>query len=707
MTLNPLFLLCFLLFVFPIAVSARPLADATSAQESQWEQQRAAYKQALQLLASGDREQFRAAAEQLRDYALYPDLKYREHLRYINQLTEQDVRAFMQAYGDSVLSLRLHQQWIQYLADKKDWKAYLQAYRPGQFSAQYDCYYYWGQYKVGNREEAFAGARKLWLVGTSQHDACNPLFGVWQTTNKIDGSLAWERMALAIDNHQLQLARHLESFLPNAEKPIAQEWRELHRDPTRLKNLNRYRAWGDKAKPLIKTGFARLIRSNRDLALLLWPQYETAFHFNDDEKAVLLGDMAFVLGANYTDNADYWLAQALQYETNRSLAPLAVRNALRKKEWTRVRSWLALIDEADQDEAEWRYWTARADRSIGPIDPAKLPRIRIDEHRVDFLSFQQRFQQALYNPQDFFLLLPESIVHRYFAYANPTATLQTLSQERHYYGFLSSELLRKPLNLNAKSMPITKKQLLEMASRPAIQRARELYLQGEIMQSRIEWHYTINRMHEEDRAVAAQLAHLWHWNHAAIIAAARSSAFDDLDIRFPTAHHASVVRHTNSAGIEPDWVYAVIRQESAFLSTARSPVGAQGLMQIMPGTARQLARDMRIAVPSPQQMLEPDINIRMGTFYLKQLLERFDGNIILATAAYNAGPHRAKAWQPRYTAMEGDIWVDTIPFKETREYVKNILTYQAIYRHHLGREVALTSALASIPAYQPDATVQR
>src|SRR5690606_36440208 len=121
----------------------------------------------------------------------------------------------------------------------------------------------------------------------------------------------------------------------------------------------------------------------------------------------------------------------------------------------------------------------------------------------------------------------------------------------------------------------------------------------------------------------------------------------DLDIRFPTAHRKAVLQHASSAGIEPDWVYAVIRQESAFLPAARSPVGAQGLMQIMPGTARQLARDMRIAVPSAKQMLEPDINIRMGTFYLKQLLEQFDGNIILATASYNAGPHRAKAWQPR------------------------------------------------------------
>lgn len=707
MTINKLFLLCFLAFIFPASLTASTLPLLTAAQEQHWESQRSAYRNALQLLSRDERERFRQEAEKLQDYALYPDLKFREYSRYMSSLTQQDVDDFLRDYGDSVLSLRLRQQWIQFLASRKDWKSYVQQYRPGQYAAQFDCHYYWGQYKLGNRDEAFDGARKLWLVGKSQHDACNPLFGVWKTTNKIDGALAWERLALAMDQNQLQLASHLETFLPGEQRAIAKEWREVYRDPTRLKNLSRYQPWGAKAKPLLKTGFSRLVRKNADLALQLWPRYEQAFDFNQDEKAVLLGDLAYVLGANYADSAGFWLSQALQYDSNRTLAPLAIRNALRKKEWVRVRSWLALVEDQARDEPEWRYWTARADQRIGPINPEKMPRIRIDQHRVDVLTFHQHFLAALYKKQDFFTLLPDSVLYRHFAHAEPTDSLRGLAKERNYYGFLSSELLGQPLNLNLQTTGVTEEQLREMAARPAIQRARELFLMDEVYGSRLEWQYTINSMSEADRSVAAHLAYLWEWNNAAILAAARSTAYDNLEMRFPTMFRDTVVKHSNEYGVDADWVYSVIRQESAFLPTARSPVGAQGLMQIMPPTARQLARDMRIAVPSPKELLKPEVNIRMGTFYLKQLMDQFNGNIILATASYNAGPHRAKAWQPKYNPMEGDIWVDTIPFKETREYVKNILTYQAIYRHHLGQDVALSTALASIPARQPNTTAAR
>ena len=132
-----------------------------------------------------------------------------------------------------------------------------------------------------------------------------------------------------------------------------------------------------------------------------------------------------------------------------------------------------------------------------------------------------------------------------------------------------------------------------------------------------------------------------------------------------------------------------------------------GMMQIMPRTAKQLSRELGIPTPTTREMLTPETNVQLGTHYMQQLQKRFNGNIILATAAYNAGPHRANAWQPEYLPVSGDIWVETIPFSETRDYVKNILTYQAIYRHHLGKEVKLSNALKLIPAKKMHATVMR
>ena len=704
MMFNRLFLLCFLAFFVPAQqVWANATHILTADREQEWASQREAYRKALQLLSKGDRQRFREEAEKLKDYALYPDLIYREHSRYIGALTKAELDAFLKNYGDSVLAVRLHQQWIQTLADRKDWKTYLAEYRPGQYGAKYDCYYYWGHYQAGSRDEAFAGARKLWLVGKSQDNACDPLFGVWKSTGQIDGALAWERMSLAMDEGQLQLARHLESYLPARQKPIASEWREVYRDPGRLKNISRYQAWGEQAKPLIRTGLSRLIRQNSDLALQLWSRYEQTFAFNPDEKGVILKELAFVLGANYADSADYWLAQALQYDRNQSLAPLGVRNALRKKDWTRARALLALMEENPDDDAEWRYWTARSTQQIPALRPAKPG----SNKSRSLLDQQDAFFAALFDRSDFFTLLPDSVLQARFTGVDPQATYKALADERHYYGFVSSERLGQPLNLRMAAALVTEENLRRIAQRPGVQRSRELFLLNEIYPSRLEWHYTIKQMSEQDRGTAAYLAYIWGWNHSAITAAARSSAYDNLEIRFPVTYKDTVLRYARQYEVDPDWVYAVIRQESAFLPNARSPVGAMGMMQIMPGTAKQLARDMRIATPSANQLGTPEVNIRMGVFYLKQLLNQFGGNMILATASYNAGPHRAKAWQPKYGAMEGDIWVDTIPFRETREYVKNILAYQAIYRHHLGYDVSLNQALAAIPARQTTATAQR
>lgn len=704
MVLKRLFPLCFLAFFLVTPATLANVAQLpTALKEQEWAAQRATYRNALQLLSKGDRQGFREEAEKLKEYPLYPDLLFRDHSRHIASLSKKEVDAFRKEYGDSVLASRLHRQWIQALADRKDWKTYLAEYRPGQFGAQYDCHYYWAHYQAGSRDTAFAGARKLWLVEKSQVKACDPLFNVWRATGQIDGALAWERMRMAMDAGQLQLASHLESYLPASQKPLAVEWRELYRDPSRLANIDRYQAWGAQAKPLIKTGFSRLIRQKSELALQLWPRYQQTFAFNADEKSVILKELAFVLGANYADNADFWLSQALQYELNQSLAPLAVRNALRKKDWNRVRALLALVGEESSSDAEWRYWLARSTQQIPALRPDRIER----KKSLRMMDQQDAFFAALYDRSDFFTLLPDSVLRARFAGVDPQTTYQALAQERHYYGFASAERLGQPLNLRQKPQKISQEDLYRVLQRPGVLRARELFLTGEIYPSRGEWHYTINQMSEHDRGIAAYLAHLWGWDHSAIMAAARSSAHDDLDIRFPVAHKDLVLRHARQYGVDPDWVYAVIRQESAFLPNARSPVGAMGIMQIMPATAKQLAREMRIANPSSSQLGMPETNIPMGVFYLKQLLEQFNGNMILATASYNAGPHRAKAWQPRYGAMEGDIWVDTIPFRETREYVKNILAYQAIYRHHLGYDVSLNQALAAIPPRQTTATALR
>lgn len=676
-------------------------------QEAAWEAQRQHYTNTLKLLTKGQRKRFQEEAETLRDYPLYPYLKYKEYSRYISSVDKEELDEFITEFSDSPTASWLRRRWVKNLADQKDWDTFLQEYRLGQYSSEFDCYYYWAQYKVGDRLEAFAGARRLWLVGDSQDRACDPLFEVWKTTGEMDGALAWERTAMAMANRKLQLARYLENHLPKELKPLSREWRDLYRDPRRLKYIKRYQKWGDDARPMLVTAFSRLIRKDEELAQKLWPTYQSAFNFSAAERAKVANEFASVLAIRKKDNAEFWLSQAAQYGSDDELIPLGIRHALYEQDWPRLKLWLALLGEKEANEESWRYWLSRAEQKLGPIDAERLPKIRIDQYHVDIISFQQRFSQALYNKDQFLDLLPPSVVASKFMPHQPEQRLQALSKHRNYYGFLASERLKQPLDLNIKPTQVTEEALNQLIALPAVQRARELHLMNEQPLARSEWEHLIRRSDEQQRSVMAHLAFIWGWHHPAIRAAYDSDAYNNLEIRFPTAYESVVNKYASQSGLELDWVFSLIRQESAFSAQARSPVGAMGMMQIMPRTAQQLSRDLGMPSPSTRDMLTPDTNVRLGTHYMRQLQQRFNGNIILATAAYNAGPHRAQAWQPEFLPVSGDIWVETIPFHETRNYVKNILTYQAIYRHHLGKEVKLSNALKLIPAKKMQATAMR
>jgi len=674
------------------------------------EQQRKQYRATMKLLYKGQRKAFDAAAEQLRDYPLYPYLKYRELSRYIETVSKDELNDFAREFPDSPMSIWLRRNWISNLADQKDWDTYLQEYRLGQYNSKFDCQYYWAQYKVGDRNIAFEGARKMWLVGDSQDDACNPLFQVWKTTGEMEGQLAWERTAMAMANGKTQLASYLERLLPKDLQPLASEWRELYRNPQRLKHIARYTQWGDKARPMLVTGFSRLIRKDRELAQQLWPQYAQAFQFSTDERARVANEFAFVLAVRKQDNADYWLTQATQFgkdnQSEYDLIAIAIRHALYKQDWNRLRVWLSLLDKDQVQEESWQYWLSRAELKLGRLNSDQLPLIQPRDNTADALN-PDNFLHALRDEKRFMELLPESLVTAKFTNYAPEGRLQKLSAKRDYYGFLASERLNRPLNLNMIPTQVREEDLQATLARPAVKRAREFHQLGDEQLARYEWGHLIRNSSEQERSVLAHLAYIWGWHNPAIRAAYDSDAYNNLDIRFPIAYEPVVSKYANSVGLDEDWVFSLIRQESAFLPQARSSVGAMGMMQIMPGTARRLSHQMGISTPSGNDMLTAETNVKLGTYYMSQLRKQFDGNIILATAAYNAGPHRADAWQPEYLPVSGDIWIETIPFSETRDYVKNILTYQAIYRHHLGKQVALSDALKLIPAKKMQATVMR
>jgi soluble lytic murein transglycosylase len=241
------------------------------------------------------------------------------------------------------------------------------------------------------------------------------------------------------------------------------------------------------------------------------------------------------------------------------------------------------------------------------------------------------------------------------------------------------QLTHRPINISTA-------ELVKLQHIPAIARAGELYQLKRIVEARREWHFAIQQMDKKQLLMAAQLANQWGWHDRSIITLALAQYWDDLELRFPLAHKKYIEEQANHEGINPAWAFAVIRQESAFTSDARSSAGALGLMQLMPRTARQVARSLSIKRPNHRDLLKSNINIKLGVRYLRKLKERFNGNSVLATAAYNAGGWRVKGWLPKDEAQSADLWIENVPFTETQGYLKRVLTYTIIYEQRLGLE---------------------
>jgi soluble lytic murein transglycosylase len=265
-----------------------------------------------------------------------------------------------------------------------------------------------------------------------------------------------------------------------------------------------------------------------------------------------------------------------------------------------------------------------------------------------------------------------------------TLAMTTVAKKRHYYGFLAASLLELPIALEDRPLSITAAEKKAALTHAAGQRAFELFHIKRYHQARLEWNYWLSTLDKRQKLVAATLANQIGWYDRAIFALSQEGYLDDVDLRFPMGFDQQIKQHASKYSISPAWAFAVTRRESSFMSDANSPAGARGLMQVMPNTAKQLMRKKDLP---KSYLFNSANNINLGTMYLRRLLDKHQGNQILATAAYNAGPYRVKKWVEGEKAIPADVWIENIPFKETRNYVKSVLAYQQIYHLKSGKKI--------------------
>jgi len=621
------------LLLFTSLTSAAALAAPNN--DSHEEHQRLFWL-AKQALRNGNLISFNRYASRLRDDPLYPYLLYWRLESRLSQELTLSIETFLQRYADTPLAPALRTSWLQQLAKQERWEEYLDFYQETD-DAALRCHYHYAQHQTGNDQAAWEGAKKLWLVGTSQDDACDPLFSAWEKAGGLTRELRWRRIELAMDSDEFELASLLARPLGPDEQQALRLWQRAYHNPALLQNKTL-----QDDKEINRSVISHTLQYRATRAPLgtiaLWSELEPHYAFTTGQRSGIARAIAIGLTYANDEHALDWFAQLPREDRDLEVCNYAVRVALRTQNWGSALAWLEVMPGGESRSTKAQYWRGRIFEAMGFSDMA-----------------------------------------RHF--------FKAVSKERTYYGFLAADRLNLPYNLEHDPLEVKFSVLQRVAFRPDIVRAQKLYHLGLVGSARNEWEQALAKMSREEMLAAGKLADAWGWENRALFTLARANYFDDLSIRFPLRFNETVLKEAKRRALDPAWIYAVVRQESAMMPHAQSPVGALGLMQLMPATSRDIARELQLAEPNRHQLLKPETNIHFGSYYLRQNLKEFDDNPVLATAAYNAGPHRIRKWYPKQGVMDADIWVDTIPFDETREYVRMVMAYSVFYDQRLDKPV--------------------
>lgn len=612
--------------------------------------QRERFLAAEQALRRGKSAEFRRLLAGLNDYPLYPYLRYQDIKRRLGQAGTKELVQFFDNYRGQPIADTLRHKLLRQSAHQGRWQRFLTFYTP-QRNIRLQCYYADVLLHRGQMQTAWPLIEKLWLSGQSRPRNCDRVFKRWQAAGHLTAERVWQRLSLVLAEGHRPLARYLVRSLPNKERKLAKLWIRLHHRPQRLSQYQAMlvRHSHPMATTILIDTAKRLARKDPRKAATLWSALDNRGRVSTTDHYAILQRIALTLAQRHQPDAETWFAMIPDRYLSTREREWRIRAALRQSHWQIALDTIETLTPTQQISNRWSYWRARVLEHTGREAAA------LDHYRA-------------------------------------------LAQRRSYYGFLAADRLGQPYILGDRPHQPSAGTLFDVSQRPDIQRAQELYRLGRTVEARREWYRATTTLDDKQRADASKLAQLWGWAEQSILTMASTSLRDDISLRFPLLYQQQILNHSLRERINPAWTYGVIRRESAFAPDARSPKGAIGLMQIMPTTAKDISRNLKIRYRGSTQLTQADTNLALGTRYLREMLKRFDGQTVLATAAYNAGARRIQNWLPVDTSLDAERWIESIPFRETREYVTSVLAFTVIYAQRLGMtDHRLSERMPAIP----------
>lgn len=603
---------------------------------SAWANQDADFLAIRDAYRKGDRVQLEKRISHFPKTALEPYLTYYQ-LRLDWDAPEKQlaIKSFLLRSQDSPIIDAFRNDWLKHLASQQRWKEFADEY-PRRINEDGELACHALQYRHNMGESGALGeAKKKWLNGNELPQSCETLFSLAIAKGLINEHDLWARLRLSLETGNLTLARRLIAQLPAKHSTEFSGLEMAANNPlkylTSLKSEKRHEG----ERLLSIHALIRLAKQSPMLAFEHWQKIASLFP--ESERHYFYGQLGYTAARQLDENALGWFKAAEDIELSEQQLAWRTRAALRAGDWHEVWGSINSMSPQQQRDAAWRYWKARALRALGR------------PHAAESLLAEQ-------------------------------------SREYNFYGQLAAEELGISVasTFGLEHLQLEHSEIEKMARQPAVQRVIALYGMDLRNDAAKEWSWFCGKLNDRELLIAAEVARRNEMIDRAIHAADRTSALHDFNLRYPAPYRESLREHVTEFGLDEAWVYGLMRQESRFVTQAKSNVGAAGLMQIMPATARWVARKLNMSHYRNDLIHQLDVNLKLGTFYMKNVLNSLDSNPVLASAAYNAGPGRARHWRGN-RPLEGAIYAETIPFDETRDYVKKVMSNTSYYARLFGQ----------------------
>ncbi|MEC4725316.1 transglycosylase SLT domain-containing protein [Shewanella sp. D64] len=624
----------------PLLLVLASIMMGSIAHAGQLSQEQQTYLDARKALDKKQTKEYARLRTQLADYPLSVYLDYHANIKAI--LTYKGIKAdkALQQFNDTPLFNSARHRYLKHVGAQKRWADFLTISPTPPNNVTLQCYYYRAELFQGNKEQAYKGAKSLWLYGKSRPKECDPLFKAWQKSGGMTQELIWSRMLLSFNANQYGLLTYL-SRKVTSQQQTAKTLVAVYKDPRSLRHIQKYSTSAKNYADIVDAGLRKLARKDLKQAVKLYASYQKTGRFSDYQGRKLSRYLVRRAVIRQEEQLKGFVDTMLPLLDSDDLVELRLRWAIRENDSQTITTTLPLLSEQKQAKSRWQYWQSREKKNHSAAD---------------------------------------------------SKMLNDLSQQRNFYGFSAANELNLAYQLQDELSVSDTLSRQKLADDSGLSRVIELLALDKTIDARAEWVLMLRRHNKMMQKEYAVLALENQWHSLGVQASIQGKLWNDMTIRFPYAANDEFTKASKQYQVNIDEIRAIARRESAFYSYATSGAGARGLMQLMPATAKETAKKQRLKYKNKRSLYQANINIPLGSAYYSSLLKQFNNNRVLATAAYNAGPHRVKGW---LKVSDGQLdvieFIESLPFTETREYVQAVLSYRVIYQIKQGKEPELFS----------------